>query len=90
MTVMAEAALARELAVCYCNVAVVTDWDAGIDVATGVTQPQVIRKFAAALGSLLEILLDTIAGLDEARTCYCARVLDRLDAPPLLDGAPRE
>src|SRR6185503_16587028 len=45
MTGHPEAVLARELAICYTAVALVTDLDAGVEGERGVTQEEVFRVF---------------------------------------------
>ena len=45
MTGHPEAVLARELALCYTSIALVTDLDAGVEGDHGVTQEEVFRVF---------------------------------------------
>src|SRR5690349_15178263 len=45
MTGVPEAAIARELALCYTSLAVVTDHDAGVDTGQGVTHAEVMSTF---------------------------------------------
>ena len=47
MTAMPEAALARELALCFTSLCLVTDHDAGVEAGAGVTHAQVLEMFAA-------------------------------------------
>ena len=46
---MPEAATARELAMCYTTVAMVTDLDAGVEHGEGVTHSEVLEVFAQAM-----------------------------------------
>ena len=46
MTGYPEAVLARELALCYTTITLVTDTDAGVEEGEGVTQEEVFRVFA--------------------------------------------
>ncbi|MEP6629533.1 MAG: S-methyl-5'-thioadenosine phosphorylase, partial [Lapillicoccus sp.] len=46
MTGMPEAAIARELALCFTTIALVTDLDAGVDGESGVTHEEVLQVFA--------------------------------------------
>jgi len=46
MTGMPEAAIARELALCFTTVALVTDLDAGVEGESGVTHEEVLQVFA--------------------------------------------
>src|SRR5262245_4994742 len=52
MTGMPEAILARELALCYTAIGLVTDHDAGIEAGAGVGQQEVLDTFAAGLDDL--------------------------------------
>ena len=59
MTAMPEAALARELGLCYTTLALVTDLDAGVEAGEGVTHAEVLAAFAANLPRLRELLVAT-------------------------------
>ncbi len=73
MTAMPEACLARELALCYTTLALVTDLDAGVEAGQGVTHEEVLAAFAANLPRLRELLVATLAALpDEQGDCRCA------------------
>jgi 5'-methylthioadenosine phosphorylase len=76
MTGYPEAVLARELALCYTCIALVTDLDAGIDIGEGVTQAEVFAIFEANLERLRNLVLGTLSRLPKERTCPCARALD--------------
>jgi 5'-methylthioadenosine phosphorylase len=82
MTGMPEATLARELALCYTNLTLVTDHDAGVEAGGGVTHAEVLARFAEnipRLRSLLEATLPRIPA-DQA-DCPCAAGI--ADAPPM-------
>jgi 5'-methylthioadenosine phosphorylase len=81
MTGHPEAVLARELAVCYTAVALVTDLDAGVEGEHGVTQEEVFRVFAENTERLRGLLLDAVPALPVDRDCACARSLDGLKLP---------
>ncbi|GAA1853381.1 S-methyl-5'-thioadenosine phosphorylase [Microlunatus capsulatus] len=86
MTGAPEAAIARELAVCYTTIALVTDHDAGVDDSQAVTQAEVMRLFAANLDRLKTLLTDTVASLadleaDASAECRCRHALDGLTLP---------
>jgi 5'-methylthioadenosine phosphorylase len=81
MTGQPEAGLARELALCYTPIALVTDTDAGVEEGEGVTHDEVLRIFAANVGRLRELLMQVIADLPEDRDCPCPQVLDGLSLP---------
>jgi 5'-methylthioadenosine phosphorylase len=79
MTGHPEAVLARELAVCYTALALVTDLDAGVDGDQGVTQEEVFRVFGENTARLRDLLLDVAAALPEDADCVCHHALDGLD-----------
>jgi 5'-methylthioadenosine phosphorylase len=80
MTAMPEAGLARELALCYTTLALVTDLDAGVEAGGGVTHSEVLAAFAANLPRLRDLLIGTLERLpDEQGDCSCA---DTTGYPP--------
>ncbi len=81
MTGHPEAVLARELALCYTAVALVTDTDAGVEEGEGVTQEEVLRVFESNVARLRELVIDVIANLPAERTCPCPHVLDGIKLP---------
>lgn len=80
MTGHPEAVLARELALCYTTIALVTDLDAGVE-GDGVTQEEVFSVFAANTARLREILLAAVVALPTERTCPCGHALDGIKVP---------
>ena len=60
MTGHPEAVLARELALCYTAIALVTDLDAGVEGGHGVTQEEVFRVFGENTARLRGVLLDAV------------------------------
>ena len=85
MTAMPEATLARELALCYTTLALVTDLDAGVEAGSGVTHAEVLEQFAANLPRLRELLVETVKRLpaEQATDCECGHTYD--DVPPPFD-----
>ena len=81
MTGHPEAALARELALCYTTIALVTDLDAGVEGEHGVTQEEVFRVFGENTERLRGVLLDAVTRLPAVRDCACATALDGLKLP---------
>lgn len=81
MTGHPEAVLARELALCYTSMALVTDLDAGAVSGEGVSHEEVMEVFAANVDRLRTVLFDAVAGLpvDGDRNCLCTRALGGLD-----------
>ena len=77
MTGMPEASIARELALCYSCLAVVTDLDAGVEAGTGVTHAEVMAVFADRVEALRSLLLDVVAALPATdEDCVCRHGLD--------------
>ena len=93
MTGHPEAVLARELALCYSAVALVTDLDAGLDAAGSVDQAEVFRVFGENTERLRGLLHHVLATLSTDRDCPVPDALDGHDpagAAPvrvLLTGA---
>lgn len=81
MTGHPEAALARELAICYTAIALVTDLDAGVEGERGVTQEEVFRVFGENTARLRTLLLDVVAALPEDADCACHHALDGIEVP---------
>ena len=86
MTGMPESAIARELALCFTTVALVTDLDAGVEGESGVTHEEVLQVFAENIEGLKGVLTDAVEALppaeaDETATCGCRRALDGLTLP---------
>jgi 5'-methylthioadenosine phosphorylase len=79
MTGQPEAVLARELALCYTAVALVTDLDAGVEDGSAVTQDEVFRVFAANTARLRELLVRVLGALPERSGCPCPGALDGID-----------
>lgn len=84
MTGHPEAVLARELALCYTTIALVTDQDAGIAAHEAVTQEEVFRVFADNVARLRGTLERIVAALPPERTCPCPQSLDGIDLPIAL------
>jgi len=84
MTGHPEAVLARELALCYATVALVTDHDAGVDEASAVSMDAVFEVFRSHTGTLKSVLADVVAGLGADRDCACPHAVDGMDLPIAL------
>ena len=83
---MPEAAIARELALCFTTLALVTDLDAGVEGEVGVTHEEVLEVFAQNIEGLKAVLADAVEGLPPAEsdadaTCACRHSLDGLTLP---------
>lgn len=76
MTQYPEGYLARELEICYCNISLITDHDAGVEgIEEPVTNDQVIKVFAENTEKLRSLLFAMIPALPEERDCVCATAL---------------
>jgi 5'-methylthioadenosine phosphorylase len=73
--------LARELALCYTSLSLVTDTDAGVDEGEGVTHEEVLRVFAQNMSRLRGLLMSIIESLPDERACACPSTLDGLKLP---------
>ena len=72
MTGAPEAALARELRMCYAAIALVTDMDAGAESGEGVGQEEVFALFRANLERLTGLLTAAVAALPDPAGCTCS------------------
>jgi 5'-methylthioadenosine phosphorylase len=82
MTGHPEAVLARELAMCYTTLALVTDTDAGVQEGEGVTQAEVFEVFGKNMTRLRELVVKIIAAFPEEREDdLCAHALDGIRLP---------
>jgi 5'-methylthioadenosine phosphorylase len=89
MTGMPEASIARELAMCFTTIALVTDHDAGVEGGEAVTHEEVLKVFARSIDGLKAVLQSTIVSMpaaedDDSATCSCRRSLDGLALPITL------
>lgn len=79
MTGHPEAALARELGLCYSSLTLVTDLDAGAETGEGVSHEEVLRVFGENVGRLRKVLFEAVGKLPVERACACAQSLGGLD-----------
>lgn len=79
MTQYPECYLARELEMCYCNIALITDYDAGCGVHEAVTAEEALRVFAENIDKLKNIIFEMIPNLPVERTCECKDALGGAD-----------
>jgi 5'-methylthioadenosine phosphorylase len=79
MTGAPEAALARELRLCYAPLALVTDMDAGVEVGSGVGEAEVLARFRENLGRLMGLLTAAVAALPDPEGCGCSTWADDLE-----------
>jgi len=79
MTAYPEVALARELGICYANIGLVTDYDAGLVGQKGikpVNLKEVIKVFNFNNERVKELILEVIKSIPKDRKCKCDRYLD--------------
>jgi 5'-methylthioadenosine phosphorylase len=80
MTGYPEVVLAKELGMCYLNISLITDYDAGLEGredVQAVTQDEVVRVFTEHNAMLKELVLKIIEALPEERSCSCEEDLRR-------------
>jgi 5'-methylthioadenosine phosphorylase len=88
MTAYPEAVLARELAMCYTAIALVTDLDAAEDHADAVTQTDVFRVLSENVECVRDLLSLVITELPLTRQCTCATAHEGIDIPLELPRTP--
>lgn len=76
MTQYPECFLARELEICYCNISLITDYDAGTADAPPVTNEEVIKVFGENNAKVKDLLYTMIPALPSQRDCLCATALE--------------
>jgi len=85
MTQYPEAALARELGLCYASIALITDYDVGVegvDGAVPVTQAEVFGFFEQNAARVRDVLAVAVAAMPVERACDCADAPDGAVPPP--------
>src|SRR6266550_4608604 len=75
MTNLQEAKLAREAEICYCTMALVTDYDCWHPAHDAVTVTDVIENLRKNTDSAQKIIRATVKRLPIDRTCKCGRAL---------------
>lgn len=75
MTQFPEVTLARELELCYATVALVTDYDVGVDDIQPVTHEEVLKVFGENIDRVRDLLSVAIPAVPAERTCPCATAL---------------
>ena len=81
MTQYPEAYLARELGLCYAAIALITDYDTGVEGEAGVepvTQAEVFEFFKSNLDRVRALLFDVVAAVPEKRSCRCGEAVGPL------------
>ncbi len=75
MTLAPEAQLALEMEMCYLSLAMVTDYDVGIEQEKPVDSRQIIEIMTKNLESIKKILTSVIPKINSTRTCPCKDAL---------------
>jgi 5'-methylthioadenosine phosphorylase len=82
MTGLPEASIARELALCYTSLCLVTDHDAGVEGGPAVTHAEVLEVFARNVDRLKVLVAGVVTALPgEDSDCTCRQALDGLPLP---------
>lgn len=74
MTQYPEAYLARELGICYCGIALITDYDTGVDddpSVEAVTMDAVFAFFERNLDRVRGLIAELVPRIPDERTCSC-------------------
>lgn len=78
MTEYPEIALAREKEICYCAIAIATDYDSGL-VAEGAVDPvstqEIIKTFQSSLGKVKKLILALLESWPKRAACGCQQAL---------------
>lgn len=80
MTQYPEAFLARELGICYSGIALVTDYDAGLEGEDGiepVTMDEVFRVMRENVDHVRTLLLEAIPAIPPEPSCSCRAALEQ-------------
>lgn len=76
MTQYPEAYLARELEICYVNIALITDYDVGIEGVSGaVSHEEVLKVFTENNDKLRDLLFSIVPQVPGERSCICSTAL---------------
>ncbi len=75
MTQYPECYLARELEICYVNISLITDYDAGMEGVPPVSNEEVIRVFNENNSKVKDLIYGIIPKLPTERSCVCASAL---------------
>jgi len=75
MTQFPEVTLAREAELCFANVALVTDYDVGVDDIAPVSHHEVLKVFGENIEALRDLLFAAIPEVPAERGCACGRSL---------------
>ena len=77
MTQYPEVILARELGICYVNIALITDYDAGLegrDDIEPVTEDEVLKVFEQSNDKVKSLIIEMIKNMDINIECSCQKI----------------
>lgn len=80
MTQYPEVVLAREQELCYLNISLATDFDAGLEGDSSiepVSHEEVIRVFNSKMGDLRKLIVEIVKTMPEKRGCGCGTALEQ-------------
>jgi len=77
MTQYPEVVLARELQMCYVNIALITDYDVGLEGLEPVTVGEVVRVLHANNERVRRLIERLLPGLGAERMCGCSHALEQ-------------
>jgi len=78
MTQYPEVVLAREQELCYLNISLATDYDAGLEgdpSVNPVSHEEVIKVFNSKMDGLRRLIVEIVKAMPEKRTCGCGSAL---------------
>ncbi|MEK7681057.1 MAG: S-methyl-5'-thioadenosine phosphorylase, partial [Patescibacteria group bacterium] len=78
MTQCPEAYLAKELNMCYVNISLITDYDAGLIGQSGikpVDAKEVVEVFNKNISKVKELILEMVKNMPSERVCECKNSL---------------
>ncbi len=79
MTQYPEVVLAREQELCYLNISLATDYDAGLEgdpSVKPVSHEEVVKVFQSKMDSLRKLIVEVVEALPEKRDCDCGSALE--------------
>ncbi len=79
MTQYPEVILARELEMCYVNLALITDYDVGLEGKGGtkpVSHDEVVKVFTQNIDNVKKVILDIIKMIPQKQGCKCNKALE--------------
>jgi 5'-methylthioadenosine phosphorylase len=79
MTQYPEIVLARERQMCYLGIALITDYDAGLEGRMDikpVTNAEVVKIFGENVDKAKRIITDVVKSVPKDRTCSCSKSLE--------------